>query len=227
MTLPIGWVGFDLGNTLVRYFTSEEFGGLLAEAVGRAGRLLAARSFAVPDAVELGRRIAAENYEAEDNRVRPVEERLGRIFGVQELYLLSLMAIEFVVPLLDGGQAYTDALPVLRRLRERGVRTALVSNTPWGTPAGPWRQDLARHGLDRYLDVTVFCRDIGWRKPSSRIFQHLLRVTGAAAGEVLFVGDHPVWDVEGARACGLRAVLLDRGGQTGIAGLEEVFALLA
>ena len=50
-------------------------------------------------------------------------------------------------------------------LRSRGIKTAIVSNTPWGSPADAWRAELTRHGLLDKVDATVFCMDVGWRKP--------------------------------------------------------------
>jgi hypothetical protein len=40
-----------------------------------------------------------------------------------------------------------DALPLLESIRQRGIKTAIVSNTPWGSSASVWRNELARHGL--------------------------------------------------------------------------------
>jgi putative hydrolase of the HAD superfamily len=54
---------------------------------------------------------------------------------------------------------------------------------------------------------------VGWRKPSPAFFAEVLRVAGCAGGEVLFVGDDLDNDYLGARAAGLRAVLLDPRGR--------------
>jgi FMN phosphatase YigB (HAD superfamily) len=47
-------------------------------------------------------------------------------------------------------------------------------------------------------------------KPHPTIFQTALDRVGVGAGEAAMVGDSPAEDVEGARALGLRAILVDR-----------------
>ena len=53
----------------------------------------------------------------------------------------------------------------------------------------------------------------GVRKPDPSIFEAALDLLGVAANEVAMVGDSPEDDVAGARALGMRALLLDRDGR--------------
>lgn len=129
------------------------------------------------------------------------------------------MCRRFTRPIFACGRCYGDALPALQQLRVEGVKTALVSNTPWGSPGALWREELSRLGLSGWLDVVVFCTDVGWRKPASPIFERALELLGADPQDCLFVGDDPRWDLAGARAVGIPAILLDRRG--GTAGVEE------
>ena len=46
------------------------------------------------------------------------------------------------------------------------------------------------------------------RKPHPRPFRRALEILGVPAAEAVFVGDDPVWDVEGANRAGLRLFLL-------------------
>ncbi|MGD8624784.1 MAG: HAD family hydrolase [Anaerolineae bacterium] len=110
------------------------------------------------------------------------------------------------------GRPYDDVRPVLRRLRAEGVRAAIVSNTPWGSPGDLWREELARLGLAEEVDLAVFCTDVGWRKPAAAIFEYTLARLDARPADCFFVGDNPRWDVAGPRAVGIEAVLLDRQG---------------
>jgi putative hydrolase of the HAD superfamily len=50
---------------------------------------------------------------------------------------------------------------------------------------------------------------VGWRKPAPEFFAALAGVAGCEPAQVLYVGDDPRNDLEGATAAGLRAVLLD------------------
>ena len=53
----------------------------------------------------------------------------------------------------------------------------------------------------------------GATKPDRAVFVRALEAAGAEPGEALHVGDSVENDVEGARAAGLRALLLARDGE--------------
>jgi putative hydrolase of the HAD superfamily len=64
----------------------------------------------------------------------------------------------------------------------------------------------------RPLGHLVISSEVGWRKPAREFFDAVARAAGVPAGQVLFVGDDPVNDGEGARAAGLQALLIDPRG---------------
>jgi putative hydrolase of the HAD superfamily len=103
-------------------------------------------------------------------------------------------------------ELYEDALPTLADLRRRGLKLGLLSNTS---------RDLdvfvAHHGLD--VDAVLTSHSHGKTKPHETIFRALLGRLEVDAGEAAMVGDQPEDDIEGARAVGMRAVLLDRAGR--------------
>jgi putative hydrolase of the HAD superfamily len=118
-----------------------------------------------------------------------------------------------------------DALAVLGALRARGIRTAIVSNTPWGSSASDWRSELRRHGLLAAVDAAVFCVEVGFRKPHPAPIERALSLVGVPAADALFVGDDPRWDVLGAQRAGVRAALLSKSPAPGVStvgGLREV-----
>jgi putative hydrolase of the HAD superfamily len=105
----------------------------------------------------------------------------------------------------DNFALYEDALPVLEQMRRRGLLIGLISNG---------QRDLAEfaahHSLD--VDVTVGSLTHGRIKPHPSIFETALAELGVEAGEVVMVGDSYEDDIEGARALGIRAILVDRDG---------------
>jgi putative hydrolase of the HAD superfamily len=213
---------FDLGNTLVRYFERSEFPAILEQAILQVRGYLQEEGLLAVSAETMWSRVRQENHESRDHRVRPLEERLGRIFEIEPGRAMDrarAMCWHFTRPIFACSRCYEDALPALQQLRAEGIKTALVSNTPWGSPAALWREELARLGLTGWLDVDVFCTDVGWRKPASPIFEHALALLGTGPQDCLFVGDDPRWDLAGARAVGIEAVLIDR--REGMPGLEE------
>jgi HAD superfamily hydrolase (TIGR01549 family) len=100
---------------------------------------------------------------------------------------------------------YEDALPVLDDLRGRGLKIGLISNG---------QRDLeefaTHHGLE--VDAIVGSKAHGRIKPDPSIFVAALSALGTAVEETAMVGDSYEDDIEGARALGMRAILLDRDG---------------
>jgi putative hydrolase of the HAD superfamily len=103
-------------------------------------------------------------------------------------------------------ELYDDVLPVLRELRGRGLKLGLVSNTSRDLGA------FVRHfAVD--VDAWVASGSYGKVKPSPLIFRAALDLVGCQAESAVMVGDSPSDDVAGARAVGMRAILLDRAGR--------------
>ena len=100
---------------------------------------------------------------------------------------------------------YEDALPALAALRAGHLRIGLVSNGQRDL------EEFARHhGLD--VDVCVGSVLHGRVKPHRSIFEAALAALGAGPAEAAMVGDSYADDIEGARALGMRAILVDRDG---------------
>jgi putative hydrolase of the HAD superfamily len=114
--------------------------------------------------------------------------------------------------------AYPDAEPALRGLRERGMGLLAVSNWDCSLSAV-----LERCGLGELLDGVVTSAEVGASKPDPAIFRAALERAGSEPGQALHVGDTPEEDLAGARAAGIRALLIDRSGDGGdIASLAEI-----
>ena len=95
--------------------------------------------------------------------------------------------------------AQTHAL--LDSLRERGLRTGLVSNA--FDPGWLLREDLERMGLAERLDAVVFSSEVGKRKPHPAIFEAALDELRIEPERALFVGDRRFEDVRGAKELGM------------------------
>jgi len=106
--------------------------------------------------------------------------------------------------LRDGVHLWDDALPVVRGLRRRGVRTALVSNCDHGT--GPV---VERLGLREELDAVILSFEARVAKPDAGIYLAALEAIGARPEETLFVDDQAAY-CDGAAALGIQTVLLVR-----------------
>ena len=207
---------FDLGDTLVQYYRLEAFPPLLRAGIQAAKEALGRLGHDLPSDSEIARRVAEENYEAKNSRVRPLHKRLGRIFavagGVSEEEWLAICRA-FLGPIFSVAKIYDDTLPALDALLADGCRIGILSNCPWGAPSEPWFEELRRHGLSARCEVAIFCSDVGWRKPAQPMFRRALGHFGCRPEECLFVGDNPTWDTLGARRANMIPVLIDRIGQ--------------
>ena len=98
---------------------------------------------------------------------------------------------------------YEDALPALEALRAHGLRIGLVSNG---------QRDLDEFARHHSLDVDVCVGSLrhGRVKPHRSIFDAALAALEVVASDAAMVGDSYADDIEGARALGMRAILLDR-----------------
>ncbi len=218
---------FDLGNTLVGYYRARDFAPILHKSIVGVSECLSERTGTAIDSD--GAYLHALDLNAEDPefRVRPLEGRLVEIFRDVRFTQTTLdeACSVFLRPIFDCAVLDPDALRTLAAIRERGLRLGIVSNTPWGSSADPWRRELRRHGLDAAVDTAVFCVDVGWRKPAPQIFERALTLLGVEARETIFVGDDPRWDIAGARRSGLRPVLLDPDGDSAADGCEHIHSL--
>jgi putative hydrolase of the HAD superfamily len=102
-------------------------------------------------------------------------------------------------------ELYDDVLPALRVLRARGYLLGLISNT---------HRSLAsfqsHFELDELISAAVSSCEHGYNKPHPSIFRTALRLLAVAPEEAVMVGDSYKHDIEGARAVGMRGVLVRR-----------------
>ena len=106
----------------------------------------------------------------------------------------------------DKFTLYEDALPVLAELRRHGLKLGLISNG-----SRDLDEFVRHHALD--VDCAVGSRDFGRTKPHPDIFRRALALLDVGAEETAMVGDSYEDDIEGARALGIQAFLLDRDGR--------------
>jgi HAD superfamily hydrolase (TIGR01509 family) len=118
----------------------------------------------------------------------------------------------------DGWVPYADLMPVVTALRERGVRTAVVSNIGWDL-----RPLFAEHGLANLFDAHVFSCEVGVMKPDVEIFELACAKLDVSPGRALMVGDHRADG--GAVHAGLRTLLLPASPPGAVHGLDAVLTL--
>jgi len=165
-----------------------------------------------------------------------LRERCADVLGAQllragaQLHGLSRTALLDVLLAALRFEPFPEVPAALRSLRAAGHALVVVSN--WDVSL---HEMLRRSGLDALVDGALSSAEAGVAKPAPAIFERALALVGAQRGDGLHAGDSLEHDVAGARAAGLRPVLVARAGRPAqapaglavIASLGELPALAA
>ena len=142
---------------------------------------------------------------------------------LQELYDSFNLDFGKYIVLLPG------AVETLRELKRRGYLLGAVTNGV----SSLQNIKLDTAGIRDLFDVVVVSGDIGIYKPDRRIFDEACRRAGVRNDQALFVGDHPVNDIEGALGAGMPAIRMNYGdfknkglGKPTVAEIEEIRQVL-
>lgn len=102
--------------------------------------------------------------------------------------------------------AFEDAVPTLRRVRDAGLRTVVLTNGD----DDHQRLKLDLTGLAAEIDLLVSTSTLPASKPDPSAYLLTCERAGIAPAEALMVGNSLTHDVLGPLEAGLDAVLLDR-----------------
>jgi putative hydrolase of the HAD superfamily len=103
----------------------------------------------------------------------------------------------------ENFELYDDVPATFAALRAAGLRIGLVSNS-----ARDVREFAVHHALE--VDAGISSFHHGRTKPHASIFRAVLDLLDVEPAEAAMVGDQLADDIEGARAIGMQAILLDR-----------------
>ena len=100
--------------------------------------------------------------------------------------------------------AMPGANSLLAELKQQGYKLAVVSNGGHATRL----TILQGLGFSHYFDEIISSELVGMSKPNPEIFLHTSRQLDVAPQNCLFIGDHPVNDIQGATQAGMQALWL-------------------
>lgn len=103
-----------------------------------------------------------------------------------------------------GARWFPNAKKTLTKLRKKGYRLGLISNTHWRI------SDDLRKEFERFFDVVTLSYEHGYAKPHQSIFIATLERLGASANQCLHVGDDSTADIQGARNAGMKTAFIKR-----------------
>lgn len=98
-----------------------------------------------------------------------------------------------------------ETLAVLEELRQRGYRLGIITN---GNPLLQNRK-LDVTGLRLHTDLVMISGDEGIHKPHPELFRRAAARLGVAPENCVYVGDHPINDIQGAKSAGMQAIYLN------------------
>lgn len=193
---------FDVDNTLLDFLTFKKESAKAA-AHAMVGQGLPAtelevygKIFAVYD--EKGIEYQKTFYEV----VRQYGLEVNMAERVQQAGIVAYSRKKFEVL-----HAYPMVRPVLRKLKERGVRIGVVSDAPRNKA---W-QRLVIAGLENEFEVVVTHDDTLQKKPNPSPFFVALKKMNLLPSACLFVGDNPERDILGAKEVGMKTCLAKYG----------------
>ncbi|HYZ94084.1 MAG TPA: HAD family hydrolase [Actinomycetota bacterium] len=200
----------------IRAVTFDCWGTLLAEPDVAASTAARVRAIAEAADGDLSPEQAQELLDAAW-REHHLEWLGGRQYGSPGIarYVAQELGNDAVIGLLqeafeDAGRhgttgAVAGARDTLIRLRERGIRTALVCDAGM-TPGRVVRDLLSNVGLLEHLEFCAFSDEIGVPKPSAKMFEAALTAIVVEPHEAVHVGDLLRTDVDGGRAYGMKTI---------------------
>jgi putative hydrolase of the HAD superfamily len=215
---------FDLGNTVVLFpALGVETGELSLERKSMLESLVRVMyDFLKSQGLQAGwssffeayKAVRSEQLERQKQTLKEydMKERLAKV--LESLDFSASVSSEIIRQALDAYfEEYVrkvsmekEVIPTLRSLLPR-YSLGVVTNFAY--PSGI-HAILRKFGLEEIFDPIVISGEVGWIKPSPIIFQAALSKLRLSADHVVFVGDDPETDIEGAKNVGMKTVFLAR-----------------
>lgn len=95
-----------------------------------------------------------------------------------------------------------DSLPLIKELKRRGYKVGIITNGA----SILQHTKLETSGLLDYLDIAVVSGDLDFKKPNPQIFIYTADKLGLKPEECIYVGDHPINDIQGALSAGMKPI---------------------
>ena len=133
---------------------------------------------------------------------RTILARLGEAAGYGDSHVDE--AFEVFDEARNDVTLFPGVRSALTTLRKRFVLIAVTNGNA----------NLEKIGIHDLFDGVISAAMAGAAKPARPIFEAAVKAGGASADRTLHVGDDPLNDVHGARDAGLKAIWVNRNGDT-------------
>jgi len=217
--IDVDGILFDLGSTLLEYETIP-WDELNLNCVKAGYEYLGQAGYNVPSLDDFTRAYLELRSSYREHAAASLKEwvvvdlaaELLKSAGVNGDRNLAQDYFEaYARPLAEQVIMFADVPTVLQRLKTKGKKIGLVSNTIF--PGEYHRREMEQYDILRYFDFTVFSSSFGYRKPHPSIYQHAVELMNCKPERLLFVGDRYLEDYQGPRQNGLQAMIKHREGR--------------
>lgn len=194
---------FDLDNTLThRDLTAQAYSCYLAEYYASAFAQVEPEKI-----IEIVRRIDNGGYPKKELLTHGSIGASAAYALLQELSWLNPPSIDELAQFWFSqfgrcAVEMPDAKQVLEQLKSQGYQLAIVSNGGHDT-----RLNTIRGlGIADYFEEIISSGLVGFNKPQPEIFQITAQRLGVLPEHCLYIGDHPINDIQGAKNAGMHAL---------------------
>lgn len=135
----------------------------------------------------------------------------GDLQGVHRSIVVAAAVAAYHDAKFTGLKPFPDVRGALKRMAGAGLRLGIVTDGLEFKQA----EKLVRLRLAELFkpNCVIISDQIGISKPNPKIYLRACAAIGVTPSEAVYVGDHPLKDVDAAHAAGLGAILADRGGK--------------
>lgn len=194
---------FDLDNTLThRDLTAQAYSCYLAEYYASAFAQVEPEKI-----IEIVRRIDNGGYPKKELLTHGSIGASAAYALLQELSWLNPPSIDELAQFWFSqfgrcAVEMPDVKQVLEQLKSQGYQLAIVSNGGHDT-----RLNTIRGlGIADYFEEIISSGLVGFSKPQPEIFQITAQRLGVLPEHCLYIGDHPINDIQGAKNAGMHAL---------------------
>ena len=191
---------FDLDNTLIDFMRMKKISCEAAISAMIDAGLPMDKDDAYKKLFELYDQYGIENQRIFQKFLRKFTHKVDYRILARGITAYRRMQAGYLEP-------YPRVRSTLIRLKEKGLKLGIVSDAP---RMRAWLR-LTEMGLSDFFDVVVTLDDTGQLKPHKLPFKTAIKSLNVLPSEILFVGDNPSRDIDGAKKLGMRTALAKYG----------------
>lgn len=188
----------------------------------------------------------AKAFRQVDLMCNAVNESTGKNIDADEMYLMVISLIndnQLSLADIDAGKLYKDmekllfyylplvyspvTISTLQHLKNKtGSTFSLLSNTGF-IKGATLKNVLVELKLSEYFDFQLYSDEVGMSKPNPAFFdlmlqniQHVNTNKDISLNDIIHIGDNARADIEGAKAAGIKSLLINSNNQSILALLS-------